>query len=197
VSEPLTTEQLNTIGWKNRQAVNDGRTFYNYYRLTADSRILWGAGAAKYHSHNSVSSSHDFSLQQKDVQLASFRRHFPQLASLTFPYAWGGPIASTTRLTPFVGELQGGFVLYALGYTGQGVLNSRLISNVLAHKALGRVHELLDLQIIKKKPLFYPPEPFRTLAIKIVSKSLRKVDAGGKPNILLRTLDKLSIGFSS
>ena len=40
VSDPLTPDQRDAIGWRRRQGVTDGRTFFNYYRLTDDDRIL-------------------------------------------------------------------------------------------------------------------------------------------------------------
>jgi hypothetical protein len=63
--------------------------------------------------------------------------------------------------------------------------------------ALKKTHEVLDLKLVKEKPFPYPPEPLRTLAVRVVSKSLRTVDAGGQPNALLRLLDALGIGLSS
>jgi glycine/D-amino acid oxidase-like deaminating enzyme len=51
-SEPLTPAQLAAIGWPHRQAVVDFRTFFNYYRLTADNRILWGTSEAMYYPPN-------------------------------------------------------------------------------------------------------------------------------------------------
>ena len=41
------------------------------------------------------------------------------------------------------------------------------------------------------------PEPLRRLAVAAVTRSLRKVDAGGKPGAMLRVLDAMGIGFSS
>jgi hypothetical protein len=116
---------------------------------------------------------------------------------LKFGYAWGGPIASTTRLTPFFGTLEGGRVLYGLGYTGLGVANSRLGGKILAHLALEQPSDLLDLAMVKQRPFPYPPEPLRRWGVNAVTKSLRRVDAGGKPNLMLRVLDMLGIGFSS
>ena len=197
VSEPLTADQLAAIGWRNRQAVVDFRTFFNYYRLTADNRILWGTSEARYYPPNRVEATCDHSEGHYAALRESFRRHFPQLADLDFPYAWGGPIASTTRLTPFFGTLEGGRVLYGLGYTGLGVANSRLAGKILAHMALARSHELLELAMVQRKPFPYPPEPLRRLAVNAVTNALRRVDAGGKPSMLLRVLDALGIGFSS
>src|SRR5579875_622992 len=197
VSEPLTEAQLRCVGWRNRQGVLDGRTFFNYYRLTADNRILWGTSEAVYYPPNRVDEGCDHSQAHYDALLASFRRHFPPLAELAFPYAWGGPIASTTRLTPFFGTLSGGSIIYALGYTGHGIGSTRLAGKILAHLALARPSELTGLRLVKEKPFPYPPEPLRWLAVQAVTRSLRRLDRGEKPGLLLAALDALKIGFSS
>jgi glycine/D-amino acid oxidase-like deaminating enzyme len=46
VSDPLLPAQRQAIGWRSRRGVVDARTFFNYYRLTDDGRILWGASEA-------------------------------------------------------------------------------------------------------------------------------------------------------
>jgi glycine/D-amino acid oxidase-like deaminating enzyme len=197
VSEPLSDDQLQAIGWHNRQGITDGRTFFNYYRLTADNRILWGTSEAAYYPPNRVDLDCDHSQPHYDGLRASFKRHFPQLASLDFPFAWGGPIASTTRLTPFFGTLQGGKVLYGLGYTGHGIASTRLAGKILAHMAIAKPSELLQLKMVCHQPMPYPPEPLRSLAVNAVTRSLQRVDAGEKPALFLRMLDALGIGFSS
>jgi glycine/D-amino acid oxidase-like deaminating enzyme len=197
VSEPLTAEQRAAIGWRQRQGVADLRTFFNYYRLTADNRILWGTSEAMYYPPNRVDESCDHSNRHYRSLHASFARHFPRLVGLKWEYAWGGPIASTTRLTPFFGSLDKGRILYALGYTGHGIGSTRVAGKILAHMALAKPSELLQLQMVTRPPFPYPPEPLRRLAVNAVTRSLRRVDAGGKPSMLLRILDFLRIGFSS
>ena len=54
VSEPLRAEQRAALGWRGREGVTDVRTFFNYYRLTADDRVLWGTSEAAYYSGNRV-----------------------------------------------------------------------------------------------------------------------------------------------
>jgi glycine/D-amino acid oxidase-like deaminating enzyme len=197
VSEPLTPAQREAIGWWRRQGVTDFRTFFNYYRLTDDDRILWGTSEAAYYSGNRVAPACDHSPHHYDALRASFRRHFPALAGLEWAYAWGGPICSTTRLTPFFGRALDGRVLYGLGFTGHGLGTTRLAGRILAHLALDRPSELLDLALVRKPPFPYPPEPLRTLAVKAVTRALRRVDAGGEPGVLLKLLDRMKIGFSS
>jgi glycine/D-amino acid oxidase-like deaminating enzyme len=196
VSEPLTPAQRESIGWRNRQGVVDARTFFNYYRLTDDGRILFGTSEAVYYPGNRVEAACDHSAAHDASLRESFRRHFPSLSDLSFPYAWGGPIASTTRLTPFFGLLSGR-VAYGLGYTGHGIGSTRLAGKILALLTLERRSPLLDLSLVRRPPFPYPPEPLRRLAVAAVTRALRRVDAGERPGVLLRVLDKMGIGFSS
>ena len=197
VSERLTQSQFESIGWTNRQAVTDARTFFNYYRLTRDNRILWGTSEAKYYPPNSVDASHDHSESHYKALRESFAKHFPQLKELQFEFAWGGAIASTTRLTPFFGSFHNGQTLYALGYTGHGIGSTRIAAKILAHQVLERSNHLLELSMVRNKPFPYPPEPIRRVAVEAVTKSLRRTDQGAKPGVLLKILDWMGIGFSS
>src|SRR5207245_3546731 len=114
----------------------------------------------------------------------SYRRPSPPPAEVEFPYAWGGPICSTTRFTPFFGSARRGRILYGLGYTGHGIAFAHLAGQILAHMALGRPTPLTDLKMVRRKPFPYPPEPFRSLAVAAVTRALRGVDAGGQPSLL-------------
>ncbi len=197
VSEPLSPEQQAGIGWRRRMGVADVRTFFKYYRLTADNRILWGTSEAAYYPGNRVEPACDYSERHFTELRESFARHFPTLRDLEFPYAWGGAICATTRFTPFFGAALGGRLLYGLGYTGHGLGSSHLVGQILAHMALGRPTPLLDLELVRRQPFPYPPEPLRTLAVRLVTRALRRVDAGGPPGLLLRLLDAMGIGLSS
>ncbi len=197
VSEPLSPQQWAEIGWNKHQGITDGRTFFNYYRPTADGRVLWGTSEATYYRGNRADPGCDHSPAHYESLKASWNRHFPTLSSLKWEYAWGGAICSTTRLTPFFGKALGGRASYGLGYTGHGLGTTRIAGRILAHMALDRTSDLLDLSLVKKPPFPYPPEPIRGWAVEAVTASLRKVDAGESPNLLLQTLDALGLGFSS
>jgi glycine/D-amino acid oxidase-like deaminating enzyme len=197
VSDPLTPDQRARIGWRGRESVTDGRSFFNYYRLTRDDRILWGTSEAAYYPGNRVDPACDHSPAHYAALRESFGRHFPALVGLEFPYAWGGAICSTTRLTPFFGKALGGRVAYGLGYTGHGLGTTRIAGRILAHLTLDRPSELLDLAMVRSRPFPYPPEPLRRWAVSGVTAALRRVDRGERPGMLLRMLDRMGLGFSS
>ena len=197
VSVQLPPGEREAIGWRARRGVTDARAFFNYYRLTADDRILFGTSEAVYYPGNRVDAAGDHSPAHYAALVESFRWHFPRLTGLAFPFAWGGPICSTTRLTPFFGSTDGGRVFYGLGYTGHGIGTTRVAGKVLADLVLERESEWTALAMVRRKPFPYPPEPLRRLAVSAVTRALRRVDGGGRPGMLLRILDALGIGFSS
>ena len=115
---------------------------------------------------------------------------------LEFPYAWGGPIASTTRLTPFFGTL-GGRLSYGLGYTGHGIGSTRVAGRILAHLALERPSPLLELADGAAQAV---PVPARAAAPPcgrgrhaLAAPSGR----GARPGLMLKALDLFGISFSS
>lgn len=196
-SEPLSPSERAAIRWQGREGVTDCRNFFNYSRLTADDRVVWGSSEAVYYRGNGVGRPFDHAPAVYAGLEASFRRFFPDLRELRFPFRWGGPIAATTRFTPFFGAHFSGRLVYGLGYTGHGVGTTRVAGRLLAHLALERKSELADLALVRKPPFPYPPEPLRNWAVGRVTRALRALDGGATPGLLLRLLDRLGIGFSS
>src|SRR5690606_25167833 len=117
-----------------RFAVCDMNSLIDYYRLTPDHRLLFGgratAGAARLERLRST-------MRRRMVRV------FPQLAGEDFDYLWGGQVAMTASRAPQFGHL-GARVLYAQGYSGQGVALAGLAGRLMAETVLGR-SEGLDL----------------------------------------------------
>ncbi len=198
VSEPLTPAQRAAIGWRNRQGLADANNQFHYFRLTADDRVLWGGFDAVYHPHNGVSSTHDRRPATFERLGGNWRRTFPQLADLRWAYRWGGAIDTTSRFTMTLGRTMGGRVVYALGYTGLGVGASRWAAGIARDFILRPDSDLLRLRFVRSRPIPFPPEPFRSLAVETVRNELVRADSnGGRRGVLLRTLDGLGIGFDS
>ena len=198
VSEPLDDVQREAIGWRGREGMSDANNQFHYFRLTADDRILWGGYDAIYYRDNGVGSRYDQRPETFDKLLAHFRRAFPQLADLRFPYRWGGAIDTTSRFTVTFGQSLGGRLTYALGYTGLGVGASRWAGGVVRDFILRPDSDLLKLRFVRSLPFPFPPEPLRSLAVNAVRHELDRADRNeGRRGLLLRTLDAIGIGFDS
>jgi len=197
VTEPLSAEQRARIGWANRQGVSDGGNQFHYYRLTSDDRILWGGYDAIYHFGSGLRREHQ-QRAESYLRLAwQFFDTFPQLAGIRFSHRWGGPIASTTRFCMSVGSAFGGRVAWAVGYTGQGVGASRFGARAALEQLAGE-GETLGLELIRRAPVRWPPEPLRWLAVRLTQRALARADANeGRRGPWLRLLDRLGLGFDS
>ena len=198
VSEPLTPSQRGSIGWRRRQGLSDANNQFHYFRLTADDRILWGGYDAIHHRGSRVAPELDRRPQTFDRLDAQFRRAFPQLDGLRFPYRWGGAIDTTSRFTVTFGTTMGGRVTYALGYTGLGVGASRWAGGVLRDLILRPDEDRLRLRLVTSPPIPFPPEPLRSVVVETVRRELDRADrSDGRRGLILRTLDAVGIGFDS
>jgi glycine/D-amino acid oxidase-like deaminating enzyme len=198
VSDPLSADQREAIGWRRRQGLADANNQFHYFRLTADDRILWGGYDAIHHPGSRVGPELDRRTATFARLEAQFFRAFPQLEGLGFPYRWGGAIDTTSRFTVTFGRLFGGRVVYALGYTGLGVGASRWAGGVVRDMILRPDEDRLRLRLVSSPPIPFPPEPLRSLTVDLVRHELDRADRdAGRRGIILRTLDAIGIGFDS
>jgi len=197
MTEPLSPAQKESVGWANRQGVGDASNMFHYYRLTRDHRILWGGYDAVYHYGSRIRAG----LEQgpTHARLADhFFTTFPQLEGLRFTHRWAGIIDTSTRFTAFFGTAYDGRVAYAQGYTGLGVAATRFGADVALDLLWGLETERTALDMVRRKPLPFPPEPLRYAGIQLTRHSLGRADAnGGRRNLWLRALDVAGLGFDS
>lgn len=197
VTEPLNEAQRHDIGWNRRQGVSDVGNQFHYYRLTGDDRILWGGYDAIYHWGGKVAAEHDHRLETWAKLAGHFLGTFPQLEGIRFTHMWGGAIDTSSRFCVFWGQAMRGRVAYAVGYSGLGVAASRFGAEVMLDLIDGRVTEATETRFVSNKPLPFPPEPFRYLAIQLTRWSLDREDRSGHRNLWLRSLDRVGLGFDS
>lgn len=198
MTEQLTPEQLASIGWRNRQGLGDTANQFHYFRITQDRRILWGGYDAVYPYGGRLSAEHDHR-PETYLKLASHFFHcFPQLAGVRFSHAWGGAIDTCTRFSAFFGTAYDGRVGYAAGYTGLGVGATRFGADVMLDLLSGERTERTALEMVRSKPLPFPPEPAAWAGIGLTKWSLARADErGGRRNLWLRTMDRFGLGFDS
>jgi glycine/D-amino acid oxidase-like deaminating enzyme len=198
ITEPLTTVQLASIGWRNRQGLTDSTNQFHYARLTADNRILWGGYDAIYHYRARVRAGHDQRPQTFATLARHFARTFPQLDGVRFTHAWGGAIDACTRFCAFFDTSHQGQVAYTAGFTGLGVAATRFAAEVILDLLTGERTERTALPMVRRKPLPFPPEPVRWAAIHATKWSLARADQNaGRRNLWLKTLGRLGLGFDS
>ena len=198
VTEPLTPEQMASIGWKNREGLSEAGNQFHYYRLTKDNEILWGGYDAIYNFRGKVRHEYETNAETYAHLAQAFLETFPQLKGIKFTHGWGGAIDTCSRFTQFWGQAYRGKVAYVMGYTGLGVGASRFGAQVMLDLLDGEDNERTRLSMVRKKPIPFPPEPFKFIFIRLTQWSLNKSDQNqGKRNLWLKFLDFFGLGFDS
>ena len=199
VTEPLSEEQRRAIGWERRQGVSDSGNRFHYYRLTPDgSRILWGGYEAIYHFRNGMRPELEDHAPTFELLASNFAATFPQLEGIRFTHRWAGAIDTCSRFCVMFGTALGGRVAYAVGYTGLGVVASRFGARAALDLLYNRDTELTRLEMVRGRPIPFPPEPLRYGAIQLTRRALARADErGGRRGPWLRALDRIGAGFDS
>lgn len=179
-------EKLEALGWTDGMGVWDHRSALHYVRNTPDGRIAFGIGGMQPNLARTIDPRYAYDADAIRIAIEDLYRMFPTFADVPIDAAWGGPIDVSGRHEPFFGSFEEGNVHYGLGYTGNGVGPAHLGGQILAHRALGRYGEVLELPIVDREPRRFPPEPIRSPGAMVANHAIhrrdRAFDEGQEPN---------------
>jgi glycine/D-amino acid oxidase-like deaminating enzyme len=128
VTEPLGAERAAAI-MPGRRTCTSTQNIGNYFRLSADNRLIFG-GRARF-----AMSSPKSDLKSGAILRAQLHEIFPQLTDVRTDYCWGGLVDMTRDRLPRAGTRDG--MHYAMGYSGHGVQMSTYMGNLMAHRITG------------------------------------------------------------
>ena len=175
VTEPLDKKQMATIGWKNRQGIEDARNLVHYFRLTVDNRLAMGG------SDVSITYGRDMDRDLNPRTFADLERDvvrlFPSLKGIKFTHRWGGPVSVPVDMAPAIGFIGDGRAIYSLGCVGHGVSMTHLNGKTIADLILERKSDLTDVWFVNRKMIPWPPEPLRLITSQAIRGYLRIEDA--------------------
>lgn len=126
----------------NGMAVCDTNFVLDYYRLSADHRLLFGG---------KVSYSGREPRQLAQAMRADMLRVFPQLHDVRVDYAWGGFCDITLNRAPDFGRLAPN-IYYAQGFSGHGVAITGLAGKVIAEAIAGDDSRLALFERLQHRP---------------------------------------------
>ncbi|MDM8348623.1 FAD-binding oxidoreductase [Pseudomonas sp. sp1636] len=135
-TEPLAEAEARALIPQN-MALCDQRVALDYYRLSADRRLLFG-GACHYSGRDPA----DIAGYMRPKMLAVF----PHLKDVKIDYQWGGMIGIGANRLPQIGRLKGqANVYYAQAYSGHGVNATHLAGKLLSEAIAGQQSRGFDL----------------------------------------------------
>ncbi len=142
-TEPLSEAMVNATNPLDL-AVCDPNFVLEYFRLSADKRLLFG-GRINYFGD-------DPDVIKKNLR-PRMLKIYPQLAHVGIDYAWGGTIGVPITRVPQLGRVSPN-IFYCQGYSGHGVNVTHLAGRILAEAIAGTM-EQFDL-FAKVKPFIVP-----------------------------------------
>ena len=132
-TEPLSEEVVDEINPLDL-AVCDLNEVVDYYRLSADKRLLYG-GRCNYSGRDPASIKASILPRMLEI--------YPQLKGIRIDYEWGGMIGIVLNRIPAVGRINDN-VYYCHGYSGHGVNATHVMGEVVADAVAGTM-EKFDL----------------------------------------------------
>ena len=150
-TEPLSQAVADSV-INNGMSVCDNNLLLDYYRLSADNRLLFGS--------DSSSEKDMVAIMRKNML-----RIFPQLENVKIDYGWAGPIDMTLNSTPHFGRISP-HIYFAHGYSGHGVALTGLAGRIVAEAILGDDERLSIFEGLKV-PSVYGGRIIKDLATKI------------------------------
>jgi gamma-glutamylputrescine oxidase len=150
-TEPLGKDRASAL-IPSGAAVADTKFVLDYYRLTADHRLLFGGGET-YGGHDQDNVA--------GIVRPHIERVFPQLKGVAIDHAWGGRLAITMPRLPHLGRLSPN-AYFAQGYSGQGVAIATLAGKLIADAIQGQaarfdVYASLKIPALPGGTLFRKP----------------------------------------
>jgi gamma-glutamylputrescine oxidase len=122
-------------------AVADTRHVLDYYRKSADGRLLFAGREAYFGTPRNIA----------ELVRPRLLRVFPQLRDVPIEYAWNGTVGITVTRMPHFGKLSDR-IFFGHGYSGQGVALATLGGKLLAEAALGHEERFNVLARLPARP---------------------------------------------
>jgi gamma-glutamylputrescine oxidase len=124
-----------------RSAVSDTNFALDYFRLSADTRLLFGGGA----SYSGTTPGNLVARVRKRMLSV-----FPQLSDLEIEYAWGGFVDITMNRAPDLGR-QDDNVYFLQGFSGHGLAFSGMAGQLVAQAIAGQAERFDIFSRIKHR----------------------------------------------
>jgi gamma-glutamylputrescine oxidase len=160
-TEPLSTLQLESIGWGSRQGLSDMRTMFSYLILTKDNRIVMGgAGGFGYYDNDALCSGNDKSFTH--IITNDLFTSFPQLEGLGIEHAWGGTTAYLLGdRIPSVGVMgDHRNIYYGVGLS-EGVPTTQTFGRIIADLMAGESNEFTNHYVVNQPIAYAGPTSLR------------------------------------
>jgi gamma-glutamylputrescine oxidase len=174
VTDVLTPEQRNALGWPMAHGIHTAHKVIENIRLTPDNRLLIGTKRVQH----GYGTNHPDPRNPKifDALLKVLRERFPQLPDVKPARGWTGRVAVSADTLPYFENVDGHRnVVAAGGYGGHGIAMSSFSGQILAKMLTG--DDLGDYGVfVNRRRLLLRPAPLRWAISKAIQVAFETPD---------------------
>ncbi len=165
ITEPLSDEQWETIGWRAGECFGDSAHVFTYAQRTEDGRIAIGGRGKPYRYASGIDRAGEVDQQTIRLLRGRLEEYFPAAGPLPVAHAWCGVIGVTRDWCAFVDLDEESGIGSAGGYAGHGVTSAFAAAHTLADRICGVDSRYVRLPWLGHRPPRWEPEPLRWLGI--------------------------------
>lgn len=196
VTEPLTAEQWEAVGWSGSEGIAGSAHTYFYGQRTTDGRIAIGGRGRPYR----FGSRTDREGEVDHATVASLMRLLTDLfdVKLVPAHAWCGVLGVTRDWSPYLDYDAGSGILRLGGYAGQGLTASYLAGLAAADLIAGRETFLSTSPWVRPAPHRWEPEPLRWIGANTLYRAYSLADrlearsSSGHTSVIARVANKIA-----
>lgn len=176
VTEPLSADAWEQIGWRGGELVGDGAHSFCYMQRTPDGRVVVGGRGVPYRYGSRTDSSGETHATTRSQLREMLAQYFPAAAGAAIDHAWSGVLGVPRDWCASVHVDRSTGVSWAGGYVGHGVTGTNLAGRTLRDLILRRDTELTTLPWVDRRVRRWEPEPLRWLGVRSLYVAYRAAD---------------------
>jgi glycine/D-amino acid oxidase-like deaminating enzyme len=170
-------EKLEEIGFRDAPGITDSKTFIEACRPTADGRVMWTKSGGRLPYGDNLDACNKSHYRTEDEFREVMAGYHPSLRDVEIQGRWSGPIDRTMSGLPIFGRLPTcRDIVFGYGYSGAGVVPSRLGSHILASLVQDLDDEWTRCPLVSPLSRSFPGEPFRWIGGQIVKTAIARKD---------------------
>ncbi len=170
-------EKLSEIGFYNAPGFTDSRTFIESIRPTADGRVMLTKSGGWLPFGDRLDACPKHASRSEDQLRTILSAYHPALKDAEIDGTWCGPIDRTADGLPTFGKLPTcPHIIFGYGYSGAGIVPSRVGSHILASLVQDRRDEWTSCPLVRPLNRDFPNEPFRWIGGHLVKNAIERQD---------------------
>jgi glycine/D-amino acid oxidase-like deaminating enzyme len=196
VTEPLSADMWEEMGWKGAHLLGDAANSYTYMQRTEDGRLAIGGRGVPYNFAGSFDREGRTATKAIGQLQDHLVRLFPMTRGVRLEYTWSGVLGVPRDWSGAVNYDRDSGIVTAGGYTGHGVAGTNLAARTVRDLIQGKESELTALPWVGHRTRKWELEPVRwigaTALYGVYGVADRLEKAGSRPSRIAKMADIIS-----